>query len=98
VWLVFDEINTEMNADFIYVYDGIDNSAAIINEYHGAYESSKISLSTQQYMFVRFTTDYGTTNTGFHATCFFQPPPTTSKNFTTTFDTATQSDLILAIT
>ncbi|XP_019622070.1 PREDICTED: tolloid-like protein 2 [Branchiostoma belcheri] len=62
--LTFDSFNTEENYDFLDIYDGASDSAAVIQRLTGQQSVSRI-LSTSNSMFLRFTSDGFVTHQGF---------------------------------
>ena len=60
----FDYLQTQTDSDFIYIYDGDNTDAPLIAKLHGYYCDPPTGFTTtQQYMFIRFTTD-GSSNAG----------------------------------
>ena len=68
ITLSFQVFDTRSGYDHVLLYDGIDTSAPLFASLSGSLVSSQAYTSTQQYMYVRFITDWGTTATGFNAT------------------------------
>ena len=50
-------LDTEYGWDYVRVYDGGDDTAALLEEFSGGSEPLSIITSTNGVMFVRFTTD-----------------------------------------
>ena len=68
VTLNFEYIQTETDADFVYIYDGDSDSAPLIGRLHGYYCVPPRALTTtQKYMFIRFTSDDSVSSGGFSA-------------------------------
>ena len=68
VKLEFEWIETELDSDFIYVYDGANDSAPLIAKLHGSPCTDRGSYSsTQSDMFVVFTSDGSVNDGGFVA-------------------------------
>lgn len=69
VKLDFYYFNAETDADFVYIYDGMNESAPIMVRLSGTYCTTPGSyVTTQRYMFVRFTSNGDTNFDGFGAT------------------------------
>lgn len=66
VTLSFSQFNTELNYDFIIVYDGWDNTANQLAVYSGTSIPSSITSNTGK-MLVVFVSDYSTSMQGFSA-------------------------------
>ncbi|XP_019622075.1 PREDICTED: bone morphogenetic protein 1-like [Branchiostoma belcheri] len=62
--LTFDSFNTEGCCDFLTIYDGASDSAAVIQTLTGQQSVSPI-ISTSNSMFLRFTSDHSITRQGF---------------------------------
>ena len=59
---------TERNFDSLDIYDGSSSSAQLVASLSGSYDSPLFVISTQRYMFVRFTTDDAVVSNGFNVT------------------------------
>jgi CUB domain len=69
VKLDFYYFNTQPDADYVYIYDGEDGSAPLLGQLSGTYCSPPAGFTTtQQYMFIQFTSDGKTNFNGFGAT------------------------------
>jgi CUB domain len=64
----FQVFRTQLDWDQVLLYDGIDMSASLFASLSGSLASSQAYTSTQRYMYVRFTSDWDTTDIGFNAT------------------------------
>lgn len=76
VKLEMEDYGTEECCDGLVVYDGFNKSRYPLATFEGDYSygsSSNIVFSTQQAMFIRFTSDCLTTNKGFRASYINQP-------------------------
>ncbi|KAI8490952.1 hypothetical protein Bbelb_313710 [Branchiostoma belcheri] len=62
--LTFDSFNTEENYDFLTIYDGASDSAAVLHELTGQLSVSPVN-STSNKLFLKFTSDEYTTRQGF---------------------------------
>ena len=60
-------LSTEHKSDYVRVYDGGDDTAALLGEFSGDSEPDSIITSTNGVMFVRFTTDESGRYNGFRA-------------------------------
>ena len=77
VELTFFTFNTELNVDYLYVYDGGSSSSPLIGPFSGNSLPSRITSSSNK-LHVRFTSDTSVTHRGFRASyrgktysCFF---------------------------
>jgi CUB domain len=59
---------TESGNDFVKLYDGYDNTAPLLASLSGSSLPVSDFYSTQQYMFITFTSDRFFSNVGFNAT------------------------------
>jgi len=66
ITLYFLSFNTELNYDFVNVYDGTNSSATLIGSYSGATLPNSVA-STGGNMFVEFISDYIVTASGWEA-------------------------------
>lgn len=64
--LTFTEFNTEINYDFVIVYDGVDDSAPILGSYSGSTIPNQLTSSGSD-MYVVFVSDESITEGGFSA-------------------------------
>ena len=62
--LTFTYFVTEANYDYLYVYDGDSTSSPQILKWSGEKTGREVN-STGQHLFLKFTTDYSVTYTGF---------------------------------
>jgi hypothetical protein len=68
VKLDFVYFGTQLEADFVYIYDGVDDKAPLMARLSGTYCSPPAGYTTtQQYMFIRFTSDSKINFNGFGA-------------------------------
>jgi CUB domain len=67
VVLTFVQFATEVNYDFVQLFDGYDNTSSVIATLTGSLYQT-LFYSTQQYMYIRFTSDGSVTSNGFNAT------------------------------
>jgi CUB domain len=86
VALTFVQFDTETNYDFVQLFDGPDNTSTMIATLTGSLYYQAIFYSTQQYMYIRFTSDASVTSNGFNATyqSVTSTIPTTPTYTTTT--------------
>jgi hypothetical protein len=69
VILDFNNFETETLADYVYVYDGWNESASLIASLSGYLSTPPRGyITSQRYMLVRFTTNYDDVYHGFKAT------------------------------
>jgi CUB domain len=69
VKLDFYYFNTQPDADFVDVYDGVDENARLLGRMSGTYCSPPAGYTTtQRYMLLKFNTDSKTVFNGFGAT------------------------------
>ena len=66
VYLTFSEFNTELNFDYVKVYDGQDEFSDMIGAYSGASIPSDI-ISSTNHLYITFETDYGNNRSGWEA-------------------------------
>ena len=66
VELTFFTFNTELEADYLYVYDGGSSSSPMIGSFSGTYLPSPITSSSNK-LHVRFTSDASERRRGFRA-------------------------------
>lgn len=74
--LTFTQFNTELNFDFVMIFDGSSTSAPLLLLSSGTYLFLPVVSATQQYLTVVFTSDYSVTAAGFQATVSFTNPIT----------------------
>jgi hypothetical protein len=68
VTLDFEYFSTEIDADFVYVFDGANATDRLIVKLHGSYSTLPSGYTTTQtFMLVRFTTDSSINSGGFKA-------------------------------
>jgi CUB domain len=67
VALTFVQFATELNYDFVKLYDGRDCTASLIAALSGSQIPTQF-YSTQQYMFIEFISDSSVVLSGFNAT------------------------------
>jgi CUB domain len=78
ITLTFNEIRTD-SSDFINFYDGITSLASLMSTYSGPTDPPfPVLMTSQRFMFIRFTSDWLTADSGFSAT-YTSVPPTTCK-------------------
>lgn len=77
VQLKFTSVTLENRFDFVRIYDGADNSSRLISAMTGSLITQCSLYSSQQYMYIRFTTDSSITDRGFYA----EFETTTGKQF-----------------
>ena len=65
--LLFTNFSTEECCDFVYLYDGYDSSAKQIDALAGNVSMPRVYGSTQQYLYIRFTTGGTGGSSGFSA-------------------------------
>jgi CUB domain len=79
VMLTFNDLDTESDYDYVYLYDGSSESDPMIIDYTGSYRALLPTwMTSQRYMFIRFTSDTSFASRGFDA-IYTSVPPTTSK-------------------
>lgn len=67
--LNFNDFDTDENFDFVYIYDGWNESASLIASITGLLPISPTGyISSQRYMLVQFATDISVVSRGFNAT------------------------------
>ena len=68
VTISFEYFLTQADADFLYIHDGVDAGSSLIAKLQETYQTSVGSFwSSQEYMFVRFTSDSSINYGGFKA-------------------------------
>ena len=67
IQLDIDYLITESNFDYLYVYDGVDTSGALLGTFHGSHPLTNSLTATSGSMFLRFTSDGGLNLPGFRA-------------------------------
>ena len=77
VTISFSSFSTESGYDFVYLYDGSSTGATLLAQLSGSSLSTYTYTSSQQYMYVKFTSDTSTTSTGFTAALLATPPSQT---------------------
>ena len=64
--LIFFRFDTELNYDYVYVYDGGSSSSTQLGKYHGNSLPPKLTSSSNQ-LFVTFRSDWSIVKAGFAA-------------------------------
>jgi CUB domain len=88
--MTFIQFATESRYDNVLLYDGYDDiTSSTVTTFTGeTYQTPFLFYSTQQYVFIRFTSDGSVTRSGFNATYQSVTPSTsTTPTYTTTTTT-----------
>ena len=93
VTISFSSFSTESGYDFVYLYDGSSTGATLLAQLSGPSLSTYTYTSSQQYMYVKFTSDSSNVATGFTAALLATPPSQTCSgtSYITTGTTVTVS-------
>lgn len=65
IQLDLDYLTTELNFDYLYVYDGVNASGTLLGTFHGLHPIITSLTATSGSMFIRFTSDGGLNLPGF---------------------------------
>ncbi|MBN2669564.1 MAG: PKD domain-containing protein, partial [Bacteroidales bacterium] len=71
LYMTFDTIRLESGYDYLYIYDGIDDSAPLTGTYSGNYGPFTInSTNSSNYLYIKFHSDASVTDLGWDAHYF----------------------------